>query len=115
MATRIYEFGEGGHIDAISLTGDDLVRRNDPFAVASLREPGVLQRFSQLVFHYPIVAREVRLQERADQIAETSRRRRPTRSRRECRRSADDLPPVFWTALSWKFQLCRMGRRRRVL
>ena len=71
MATRIYEFGEGGHIDAIKLPGDDLVRRNDPFAVASLREPGILQRFSQLVFHYPIVAREVRLQERADQIAVT--------------------------------------------
>ena len=56
LATRVYEFFEGGNIDAIANSPDQLVWRTNRTTFSDLRKSGIHQAFGEFVVHTPTVA-----------------------------------------------------------
>ena len=51
LSTRLYEFFEGGDIDAIATSPDKLVHRTNRAAFSDLRKSGTHQAFGEVVVH----------------------------------------------------------------
>ena len=51
LSTRLYEFFEGGDIDAIATSPDKLVHRTNQAAFSDLRKSGIHQAFGEVVVH----------------------------------------------------------------
>ena len=51
LSTRLYEFFEGGDIDAIATSPDKLVHRTNQAAFSDLRKSGTHQAFGEVVVH----------------------------------------------------------------
>src|SRR5450759_1771719 len=56
LSTRLYEFFEGGDIDTIATSPDQLVQRTNQATLSGLRKSGIHQAFGEFVVHTPIVA-----------------------------------------------------------
>ena len=56
LATRVYEFFEGGDIDTIANSPDNLIRRTNRTTFSDLRKSGIHQAFGEFVVHTPSVA-----------------------------------------------------------
>ena len=56
LSTRLYEFFEGGYIDTIATSPNQLVRRTNQVTFSGLRKSGIHQGFGEFVVHSPIVA-----------------------------------------------------------
>ena len=56
LATRLYEFFEGGNIDTIATSPDKLVQRTNQAAFSDLRKSGLHKTFSEFVVHTRIIA-----------------------------------------------------------
>jgi hypothetical protein len=56
LATRVYEFFEGGDIDTIANSPDKLVLRTNRTAFSDLRKSRIHQAFCEFVLHTPTVA-----------------------------------------------------------
>jgi hypothetical protein len=53
LATRVYEFFEGGDIDTIANSPDKLVQRTNRTTFSDLRKSGIHQAFGEFVVHTP--------------------------------------------------------------
>ena len=56
LSTRLYEFFEGGNINTIVTSPDELVRRTNQATFSDLRKSGIHQAFGEFVVHTCIVA-----------------------------------------------------------
>ena len=54
LATRFYEFFEGGDIDTIATSPDKLIQRTNQATFSDLRKSRIHQAFGEVVVHTPI-------------------------------------------------------------